>query len=140
MDRTELKIGELAARAGVSVDALRYYERMKLLPRPRRTSGGFRVFNHDHIERVRFIRQAQELGFSLEEIKGLLATGGADECRKVRNLLRIKLAELDDRLKAMKGFRRGLAKQLSACDEELELHGESACCPVVGVKATRSQD
>jgi len=140
MDRTELKIGELAAHAGVSVDALRYYERMKLLPRPRRTSGGFRVFNHDHIERVRFIKQAQELGFSLEEIKGLLATGGADECRKVRNLLRIKLAELDDRLKAMKGFRRVLAKQLSACDEELELHGESACCPVVGVKATRSQD
>lgn len=135
MDRNELKIGEVAARARVSVDALRYYERMKLLPRAHRTSGGFRLFTHEHIERVQFIKQAQELGFSLEEIKGLLATGGADECRKVRNLLRLKLSELDDRLKAMKAFPRLLARQLSACDEELERHGESACCPVVvGIK------
>jgi len=141
MDRSELKIGEVAARAGVSVDALRYYERMKLLPRAPRTSGGFRLFTHEHIERVRFIKQAQELGFSLEEIKGLLATGGAGECRKVRNLLRVKLSELDDRLKAMKGFRLLLARQLSACDEELERHSESACCPVVvGIKGTRSLD
>ena len=141
MDRTELKIGEVAARAGVSVDALRYYERMKLLPRAPSTSGGFRLFTHEHIERVQFIKQAQELGFSLEEIKGLLATGGADEYRKVRNLLRLKLSQLDDRLKAMKGFRRLLARQLSACDEELERHGESACCPVVvGIKGTRSRD
>ena len=95
----------------------------------------------EHIERVQFIKQAQELGFSLEEIKGLLATGGADECRKVRDLLRLKLSELDDRLKAMKGFRRVLARQLSACDEELERHGESACCPVVvGVQVTRSRE
>jgi DNA-binding transcriptional MerR regulator len=138
MDRTELKIGEVAARAGVSVDALRYYERMKLLPRAPRTSGGFRLFTHEHIERVQFIKQAQELGFSLEEIKGLLATGGADECRKVRNLLRLKLSELDDRLKALKDFRRVLARQLLACDEELEQHGESACCPVVVISHTRN--
>lgn len=131
MDRTELKIGEVATRAGVSVDALRYYERMKLLPRAPRTSGGFRLFAPEHIERVRFIKQAQELGFSLEEIKGLLATGGADECRKVRGLLKRKLSELDDRLKAMKSFRRLLARQLTACDKELKQHGESACCPVL---------
>lgn len=138
MDRTELKIGEVAARAGVTVDALRYYERMKLLPRAPRTSGGFRLFTHEHIERVQFIKQAQELGFSLEEIKGLLATGGADECRRVRNLIRLKLSELDDRLKALKDFRRVLARQLLACDEELEQHGESACCPVVVISHTRN--
>ncbi len=138
MDRSELKIGEVATRAGVSVDALRYYERMKLLPRAPRTSGGFRLFTHEHIERVQFIKQAQELGFSLEEIKGLLATGGADECRRVRNLIRLKLSELDDRLKALKDFRRVLARQLLACDEELEQHGESACCPVVVISHTRN--
>lgn len=138
MDRSELKIGEVATRAGVSVDALRYYERMKLLPRTPRTSGGFRLFTHEHIERVQFIKQAQELGFSLEEIKGLLATGGADECRRVRNLIRLKLSELDDRLKALKDFRRVLARQLLACDEELEQHGESACCPVVVISHTRN--
>ena len=141
MEKSELQIGELATRTGVSIDALRYYERLKLLPRPRRSSGGFRLFAPEHVEQVLFIKQAQELGFSLEEIKGLLATGGADECRKVRDLLLLKLSELDDRLKAMKGFRRLLARQLSACNEELDQHGESACCPVVlGVKRTKAQD
>src|SRR6476646_5576183 len=105
-----LQIGEVAKRAGVSIDTLRYYEKLKLLHRPARTSGGFRLFAPENVERVRFIRQAQELGFSLHEIKGLLTTGGAEECRKVRDLLRRKLTELDDRLKAMKGFRRVLAK------------------------------
>ncbi|MEK6281690.1 MAG: heavy metal-responsive transcriptional regulator [Acidobacteriota bacterium] len=138
---TELRIGEVAKRSGVSIDSLRYYEKLRLLPGSQRSAGGFRLFTHEHIERVRFIKQAQELGFSLEEIKGLLATGGADECRKVRDLLRLKLSELDERLKAMKGFRRVLAKQLSGCEKDLDQHGESACCPVVvGVKATRSQE
>ena len=128
-----LQIGEVAKRAGVSIDTLRYYEKVRLLPRPRRSAGGFRLFASEHIERVRFIKQAQELGFSLAEIKGLLATGGADECRKVRDLLKRKLGELDERLKAMKDFRQVLARQLSACDEELRQHGDSACCPVLPV-------
>src|SRR5258707_15343419 len=81
MDR-EFRIGEVAARAAVSVDALRYYERVKLLPRAKRSSGGFRLFGLDAIERVQFIKQAQELGLTLDEIKGLLATGGAEECRR----------------------------------------------------------
>ena len=140
LEKTELQIGEVATRTGVSVDALRYYERLKLLPRARRSSGGFRLFTRGHIERVEFIKQAQELGFSLEEIKGLLATGGADECRKVRDLLRLKLSELDDRLKAMKGFRRVLAKHLSACEGELKQHGEAACCPVVVISHTHDSE
>ncbi len=133
MERTEFQIGQLAKRAGVSIDSLRYYERLKLLPRARRTSGGFRLFTSDDIERVRFIKEAQELGFSLAEIKGLVTTGGAHECRKVRELLRQKLTELDNRLKAMKAFRRVLTKHLQACEVELKLRGESACCPVVGI-------
>jgi DNA-binding transcriptional MerR regulator len=68
-----LQIGEMAKRAGVSIDTLRYYEKVKLLPRPARSSGGFRLFALDYIDRVRFIKQAQDLGFTLEEIKGLLA-------------------------------------------------------------------
>ena len=69
MEQTELRTGELAARAGVSVDAVRYYERLKLLPRARRTSGNFRLFGEHAVERLQFIKQAQELGFSLDEIK-----------------------------------------------------------------------
>ena len=129
-----LQIGEIAKRAGVSIDTLRYYEKVRLLPRPGRSAGGFRLFAPEHIERVRFIKQAQELGFSLEEIKGLLATGGAEECRKVRELLTRKLSELDERLKSMKGFRRVLARHLSGCEVELKRHRDSACCPVLPIK------
>ena len=133
MDRAEFRIGEVAERAGVSVDALRYYERLKLLPRAERTSGGFRLFSPESIERVQFIKQAQELGLTLDEIKDLLATGGAEECRKVRDLLSKKIGELDSRIKSMKHFRRTLARHLSTCEGELQTHGDSACCPVVAV-------
>jgi DNA-binding transcriptional MerR regulator len=131
VDLKEFRVGEVAARAGVSVDAVRYYERLKLLPRAKRTSGGFRLFGPDSVERVQFIKQAQELGLTLDEIKGLLATGGAEECRRVRDLLSKKIGELDGKMTAMKDFRRTLARHLSACERELETHGDSACCPVV---------
>ena len=82
---SELRIGEVARRSGVSIDTLRYYERLRLLPRMRRSSGGFRLFTPEHVLRVHFIKQAQDLGFSLEEIKGLLATGGAQEwCKRAK--------------------------------------------------------
>jgi DNA-binding transcriptional MerR regulator len=133
MDQSEFRIGEVAARAEVSVDTVRYYERLKLLPRARRSSGGFRLFDETAIDRVLFIKQAQELGFTLDEIKGLLATGGAEECRKVHDLLSEKLHELDGRLESMRKFRRVLARHLSECESELREHGQDACCPVVAV-------
>lgn len=137
----ELQIGEVAKRAGVSIDTLRYYEKVKLLPRAGRSTGGFRLFSAKHVERVQFIKQAQELGFSLDEIRDLLATGGTEECRKVRDLLKRKLAEMDERLKSMKEFRTVLARHLSACETELKRHHDSACCPVLplGDKAKASE-
>jgi len=131
MEGTELRIGEVASRTGVSIDALRYYEKRRLLGRARRSSGGFRLFAPEAVERVLFIKQAQDLGFSLAEIGGLLATGGADECRKVRDLLRTKLGELDKRMASMRKFRRVLARHLKDCEHELQEHGKAACCPVV---------
>ena len=133
MEQSEFRIGEVAARAEVSVDTVRYYERLKLLPRARRSSGGFRLFDETVIDRVFFIKQAQELGFTLEEIKGLLATGGAEECSKVHDLLSEKLQELDTRLQSMKKFRRVLARHLGECKRELREHGRKACCPVVAL-------
>jgi DNA-binding transcriptional MerR regulator len=133
MEPAEFRIGEVAARAEVSVDAVRYYERLKLLPRARRSSGGFRLFDETVIDRLLFIKQAQELGFTLEEIKGLLATGGAEECSKVHDLLSEKLQELDTRLQSMKKFRQVLARHLGDCERELREHGRDACCPVVAL-------
>jgi MerR family mercuric resistance operon transcriptional regulator len=77
------------------------------------------------------IKQAQEVGFSLDELGDLLATGGATECRKVRDLLRAKLEEVDARINAMRKFRRSLANHLAACERELKEHGNAARCPVV---------
>src|SRR5712691_1654628 len=137
MPESELRIGELAARAGVSIDALRYYERLKLLPRAQRTAGGFRLFGPESIECVQFIKHAQELGLTLNEIKGLLATGGAEECRRVRDLLSKKIEELDARMDSMKKFRRVLAIHLIECERELSERGQNACCPVVAIGKKR---
>ncbi len=131
MGNSFLQIGEIASRCGVSVDTVRYYEKMKLLPAAPRTGGGYRVFSPKAVEQIKFIKQAQELGFSLDEIKGLLASGGAEECRQVRDLLKLKLAEMDEQIKKMKAFRKTLASHLSACDDELDKKGRQAHCPVL---------
>jgi len=129
---SELRIGELAARVGVSIDTVRFYERRRLLPRAPRTSGGFRVFSSETVERVRFIKQAQEIGLSLEEIKELLTNqGGADKCRRVSQLLQAKLPEIETLITAMKNFRRTLARHLAACERELQERGKAAECPVI---------
>lgn len=130
--QSALLIGQLAERAGVSIDTIRYYERRRLLPRASRSAGGFRLFSSETVERIRFIKQAQEIGLSLDEISRLLAAGGgARECRQVSELLRAKLRELDERLRAMRAFRRALANYLAECEGELSRHGDDARCPVL---------
>lgn len=131
MNSSALRIGEVALRAGVSIDTVRYYERRQLLPAAPRTEGGFRLFAPETVERVRFIKQAQELGFSLDEIGELLTTGGANECRRVRDHLKVKLTELDERIRLMREFRRTLSQHLAACEKELNERGKAAQCPVV---------
>lgn len=129
--RSLLRIGEVAQRAGVSVDTIRYYEKRNLLPRAPRSEGGFRLFSVDAIDRVRFIKQAQEMGFSLDEIRALLFGGGAGECRQVRDLLEAKLQGIGQRMKALRAFARVLSRHLRACEDELERRGAAAKCPVI---------
>lgn len=127
-------------RSGVSIDTVRYYERRKLLPRAARSNSGFRLFPPETVEHVLFIKHAQEMGLSLDEIGQLLATrGGAAECQTVRDLLRAKLAEFDERMRKMRAFRRTLAHHLAACENELETHGKDAACPVV-IKIERNEN
>jgi DNA-binding transcriptional MerR regulator len=134
MAGSDLQIGEVAAQAGVSIDTVRYYERRRLLLRAARTEGGFRLFTPEAVGRIRFIKQAQELGFSLDEIGELLTTGGTEECRRVRDLIRTKLNEVDEKIKSMRAFRRMLAKHLDECERELKEKGEAARCPVVQIR------
>ena len=127
----EFRIGEVAMRASVSIDTVRYYERRKLLPVAPRTASGYRVFTADAIERLLFIKQAQQLGFSLDEISTLLTTNGISDCLRVRDLIDLKLKDLDARMKAMRKFREKLKHYLVECETELKKHPDSAECPVV---------
>jgi DNA-binding transcriptional MerR regulator len=127
-----LKIGELASAAGVSTDAVRYYERLKILPRPGRTRAGYRLYSEQDVERLRFIKQAQSLGLSLDEVKELLPGRGAglSECQRVRDLLTAKLAELEAKISEMRRFRNTLSTYLGQCEEALAGKRED-CCPVL---------
>lgn len=127
-----LKIGELASQAGVSADTVRYYERLNLLPRPSRTRAGYRVYSDADAERLRFIRQAQTLGLSLDDIRLLMheGEGGLAKCRRVRDLLSSRLEQLDQRIAEMRAFRSKLLAYLEECEEALAgKRGDS--CPVL---------
>ena len=127
-----LRIGELAQAAGVTSDTIRYYERLRLLPRPARSGAGYRIYAAADIERLQFIKQAQTLGLSLDEIRVLLprSAAGLAECQRVSDLLSAKLEELDTRLAELRAFRRKLAGYLKEC--EATLAGKRGdCCPVL---------
>ena len=126
-----LRIGEVAQHADVSVDTIRYYERRQLLATSPRSEGGFRLFAPDTIERVRFIKQAQAIGFSLDEIRTLLTGSGGSTCEQVRDLLQIKMNHVNERINALRAFRRMLGSYLQACEAELARKGSKAKCPVV---------
>lgn len=129
MSKSALQIGELAKLSGVSIDTVRYYEKRKLIHSISRTSGGYRLFDSPTIEQIAFIKQAQDFGFSLDEIKDLLTTGGAEECQRVKDLLQQKLSAIDEQINKMKDFRKTLSKHLTACETELSQKGKNAVCP-----------
>lgn len=143
-DGKTYQIGELAARSGVTPDTLRYYERLGLLPKPHRTSGGFRVYSADTVEWLRFIKQAQALGFTLREVRDLLGfpgSAGVTRCRRVRDTLRGKLGELEARLVELREFQRLLTRYFQECErtlQESEHSGGEPLCPVIDtLKTTR---
>lgn len=120
-----LRIGEVARRSGVGVEALRFYERRGLLGRPARTESNYRVYNESVLERLDFIRRAQAVGFTLDEIGEILAESadGRSPCRHVRELARRKLEELDARLAELRRHRAALARTLAEWDERGEASG-----------------
>lgn len=133
LERTTYQIGELAARSGLTPDTLRYYERLGLLRPSRRSAGGFRLYDEATFDRLRFIKQAQLLGLSLDEIHALVSyrgQGGTKRCRRVRDLLRAKLADLERQLAELQEFRRTLRGCLEECERRLAGPGEAEC-PVI---------
>ena len=114
-----LKIGEVAKESGVGIEALRFYERSGLLGRPARTQSGYRMYDPEVLERLDFIKRAQVLGFSLDEIRQIITekAGGQSPCEAVRGIVRQRLGELDEHMKEMRRYRNELGRMLTEWDK-----------------------
>ena len=124
-----LTIGRVARAAGIAIDTIRYYEREGLLPVPARRLSGYRDYTPDAVTRLRFIRRAKELGFSLPEIRELLALSVDRErgVRGVKQRAEARLAEIDRRIRELKRVQRGLRNLINACPG----HGAPESCPIL---------
>ena len=113
-------IGEVAQRAGVSATTIRYYEDIGLLTKPSRSSAGYRRYSESTVEELRFIRKAQALGFSLDEIAEILdlSRSGQTPCAHVRSLARQHLAAAEERIRQLHRFRDQLAAQVAKWDAQ----------------------
>jgi len=110
-----LTIGKLADRSGVNVETIRYYQRLGLILEPTKPAQGFRRYPVADIARVRFIRRAQQLGFTLKEIGELLDLGDG-HCQEVQQLARLKIEKIEERLRDLQSMRGALLDLLSQCE------------------------
>lgn len=123
-----LTIGKAAKQAGVGIDTVRFYEREGLLPEAQRTISGYRLYSLDDVDRLRFIRRAKTLGFSLEEIAGLLQLNAAKGSRaSVKRVAEQRLADLDKKLRELTAIRDALATLVQRCSGQGSLKG----CPII---------
>ncbi|HZX72733.1 MAG TPA: MerR family transcriptional regulator [Rhodanobacter sp.] len=126
---SSLTIGAVAKRVGVAIDTIRYYERERLLPEPTRRASGYRSYGESTIAQLRFIRRAKHLGFTLEEIRELLALS-ADRQRGVKAVKKRaqqRLAAIDQRILELQRVRDGLAQLVESCPG----HGAPEHCPIL---------
>jgi len=127
-------IGELARRAALSIDAIRFYERRKLLPQAFRSAGRFRLYTTVDIERLRFVQRMQRLGFSLEEIKQLIGIRADKEhaCAAVRQFLKTKLDDVRTKIRELQQLETELTADLGKCNRALKKErGRTCACPVL---------
>lgn len=124
-----MKIGELSRRADVPIDTVRYYERQGLLPLPERRASGYRNYNPDDVIRLRFVRRAKALGFTLKEIGELLALSNHrdDDMAILKATASEKLADIDGKIAELKKIRTGLETLVEACPG----HGALKHCPIL---------
>jgi DNA-binding transcriptional MerR regulator len=138
-----MQIGEIAHRTSLTVDAIRFYERRKLLPKAVRSAGRFRLYAQDAVERLRFIQQMQGLGFSLREVSELihLRERKVDACESVKDLLATKLTDVRAKLRELRNLELELQADLRKCNLELRhRQRHTACaCPVLDEAGGASQ-
>jgi DNA-binding transcriptional MerR regulator len=128
-------IGKAAKLAGVSVDTIRFYQKLRLIESPTRSGGGYRLFDGEQIRALTFVRHAQELGFSLTEIKELLALRQKNHaCSDVQSMLKRKLMDVRAKIKSLVHLEAELQDAMFNCNRELRLKREikhEHCCPLL---------
>jgi Zn(II)-responsive transcriptional regulator len=120
-------IGQLAKRAGVAIDTVRYYERNAMLTPAGRLESGYRRYGETELKRLRFIRRAKVLGFTLADIRELLSLSDERNVAKVKRAAEAKLAEVEQRLSELERIRSGLRSLVAACPG----HGRAESCPIL---------
>ncbi len=125
-----LSIGKVANRAGVGIETVRFYEREGLIAAPPRSESGYRQYPADTVARLRFVKKAKELGFSLKEIRELLSlkAKSSGSCGDVRNRATGKIEDIDRKIAVLQAMR----KALSALVEECSGEGPRSACPILG--------
>jgi MerR family mercuric resistance operon transcriptional regulator len=115
---TTLTTGTLAKQGGVNLESIRYYERRGLLPKPPRTGSGYRMYTDDALRRVRFIKRAQAIGFTLREIRELLGlrVKAGSTCDDVRRKAEAKVVEIDEKRRHLAAMKKTLTKLVSSCE------------------------
>lgn len=131
-------IGRAAKAAGVRIETIRYYERRGLLPDPPRTEAGYRLYDTESVTRLRFIKEAQALGFTLEEIQGLLALRVDSEtsCADVRRRAEDKAADIEAKIRSLQQMRAALQEMIAACAQG----GPSGECPLLETLERHAQE
>ena len=120
-------ISQLAKRAGVGIDTVRYYERHGLLSPAGRLASGYRRYGATEFRRLRFIRRAKLLGFTLDDIGGLLALSDEHDVAKVKQAAQSKLTDIEQRIAELERIRAGLHTLIAACPG----HGRADACPIL---------
>lgn len=122
-------IGQIAREAGVGVETVRFYERKGLLAEPSRRASGYRQFDESVVDRLRFIREAKVLGFTLNEIKELLSLklDPVSSCADVKSQAEAKIADIEEKLRTLQRMKRALLKLTKACSG----NGPSSECPIL---------
>jgi Hg(II)-responsive transcriptional regulator len=123
-----MRTGEVAAEAGVNVETLRYYERRGILSKPQRTPSGYRQYPDEAVRVIRFVKRAQDLGFTLQEIEELLRLreNKRANCAAVRAAAETKIADVEARIASLRSMKRALGVLVAACAD-----GRALTCPVL---------
>ncbi|MGI9289852.1 MAG: MerR family transcriptional regulator [Gammaproteobacteria bacterium] len=130
-------IGRLAEHAGVGIDTIRFYERKGLLPQPQRTASGYRLYDKSSINRIRFVRRAKDLGFSLDEIQNLLKLqDNSGPKAEVKAITRRKLAQIEEKISDLNRMR----SVLQALDSECSGKGSVSGCPIIEAMTTSDEN